>query len=333
MMYYIESPSTDPRFNLALEQYVFDVFDPAHEYFMLWRNHNAVIVGKFQNTAAEINASYVKENGISVVRRLSGGGAVYHDLGNVNFTFIVRAGDLGAFDFASFCRPVVRALASLGVRAEINGRNDMTIGGKKFSGNAQYYKRGRIMHHGTILYDSDLSVVGRALAVSKDKIESKGVKSVQSRITNVKSHMREEVPVEGFMAALREAMFLENSLLPHELSPEELLGVRALQRDVYDTWEWNYGASPPCSIRKERRVEGCGKLEIHMNVERGVLADIAFFGDYFGREDPAGLASLLRGRRLERGEISSVLAGLDLDAYFHNLDAGQFLDILMGSGN
>jgi lipoate-protein ligase A len=328
-MYYIESPSTDPHFNLALEQYVFDSFDPEREYFMLWRNHNAIIVGKFQNTAAEINASYVKEKGISVVRRLSGGGAVYHDLGNVNFTFIVRAGELGAFDFASFCRPVVRALASLGVEAEINGRNDMTIEGKKFSGNAQYYKRGRVMHHGTILYDSDLSVVARALVVPKDKIESKGIKSVQSRITNVKSHMREDIPVEGFIAALREAMFRENKLLPYELSPQDLLGVRALQKEVYNTWEWNYGASPAYSLRKERRVEGCGKLEIHMNVERGVIADIAFFGDYFGSEDPAGLTALLRGRRLEREEISSLLAGLDLDAYFHNLDAERFLDILM----
>ena len=151
MMYYLESGSHDPGFNLALEQYVFDRLDRAHAYCMLWQNDNAIIVGKNQNTVGEINAAYVKEHGIRVVRRLSGGGAVYHDLGNINFTFIVDSGATAAFDFSTFCRPIVKALEHFGVHAEINGRNDMTIDGKKFSGNSQYGKQGRTMHHGTIL--------------------------------------------------------------------------------------------------------------------------------------------------------------------------------------
>ncbi|MDR2605625.1 MAG: lipoate--protein ligase [Desulfovibrio sp.] len=328
-MYYIESPSTDPHFNLALEQYIFDALDKAHDYCMLWRNRNAIVVGRFQNTAAEINAAYVKKHGISVVRRLSGGGAVYHDLGNVNFTFIVRRGTPGAFDFASFCGPVVAALASLGVRAEISGRNDMTINGRKFSGNAQYYKRGRVMHHGTILYDSDLSVVAEALVVPEDKFASKGITSVRSRITNVKEHMSADIPVECFIAVLREALIRENRMFPYALSSEDLQGASALQHKVYDTWEWNYGASPAYNIRKEQRIDGCGKLEIHMNVERGVITDIAFFGDYFGREDSKGLADLLRGRRLERAELETACAGADIGVYFHNLDVVRFLDILL----
>ena len=132
-MIYIKSPSTDPHFNLALEQYVFDEMDRSQEYFMLWQNDNAIIIGKHQNTVREINSSYVKEHDISVVRRLSGGGAVYHDLGNLNFTFIVSENGLEQFDFGSFCRPIVKALGHFGVKAEINGRNDMTIDGKKFS--------------------------------------------------------------------------------------------------------------------------------------------------------------------------------------------------------
>jgi lipoate-protein ligase A len=251
-------------------------------------------------------------------------------LGNVNFTFIVTGGNAGTFDFASFCGPVINALASLGVQAEINGRNDMTIDGGKFSGNAQYCKRGRVMHHGTILYDSDLSVVARALVVPEDKFASRGIKSVRSRITNVKSHMRDDIPVERFIAALREAVFREKGLVPYELSPEDVQGARALQRKVYDTWEWNYGASPACGIRREQRVDGCGRLEIHMNVERGILTDIAFFGDYFGSEDSATLADLLRGRRLDREELAATLARTDIGAYFHNLETGRFLDILLG---
>ncbi|MDR3176922.1 MAG: lipoate--protein ligase [Desulfovibrio sp.] len=329
MMYYIESASMDPYFNLALEQYVFDRLDRRHEYFMLWRNRESVIVGRHQNTAAEINGVYVREHAISVVRRLSGGGAVYHDPGNVNFTFIVNAGGLGAFDFASFCRPVVAALARLGVEAEINGRNDMTIQGRKFSGNAQYRKQGRIMHHGTILYDLDLGAAAKALKPPEDKLESKGLKSVRSRIANVKSQMPGNASVEDFIAALRESMFQEYQLVPYELSPADLDGVKALRDGVYATWDWNYGASPAYAIVKERRVEGCGKLEIHMNVDRGVIRDIAFFGDYFGNEDSSGLAALLRGQPPEREALAPVLAKAALGEYFYGLDADRFLDILL----
>lgn len=327
-MYYIESDSTDPRYNLALEQYAFDALSTDRNVFMLWRNDNAIIVGKHQNTVGEINPAYVKENGILVVRRLSGGGAVYHDLGNVNFTFIVSAGNLAAFDFASFCRPVIRALASLGVQAEINGRNDMTIDGKKFSGNAQYCKRGRVMHHGTILYDSDLSVVGAALNVPRDKIESKGLKSVQSRVTNIKAYMAEDIPVEAFMRALRDAMFRENGMVEYTLAPEDIASVKKLQTEVYDTWDWNYGASPAYSIRKERRIEGCGKIEVHLNVEKGVVTDAAFHGDYFGNADAADIAAILKGRRLEAGVLAEAFSGVNIGEYFHNLDMGNFIAIL-----
>lgn len=327
-MRYIESSVTDPSFNLALEQYAFDVLAAEQDIFMLWRNENAIIVGKHQNTVAEINLPLVGKRGIRVVRRLSGGGAVYHDLGNVNFTFIVAAGNVAAFDFASFCRPVVRALAALGVTAEINGRNDMTIDGKKFSGNAQYCKRGRVMHHGTILYDSDLSVVGEALRVSKDKIESKGLKSVRSRVTNVKDFMQEDIPVEGFIRELRMAMFRENTMEPYALTREDLAAIRKLQREVYDTWDWNYGASPAYSITKERRVEGCGTISAHMNVEKGVITDIAFYGDYFGNADSSALAALLKGRRAEAGDLAQALADVSLGEYFHNLEKEDLLAIL-----
>ena len=330
MMRYIESGETNPYYNLALEQHVFDSLPREHEYVMLWRNDNAIIVGKHQNTAGEINPAYVKEKGIRVARRLSGGGAVYHDLGNVNYTFIVNSRGLDSFDFASFCRPVARALAELGVAAEINGRNDMTIEGRKFSGNAQYCKSGRILHHGTILYDSDLSVVGEALKPPKDKIESKGLASVQSRITNVKRHMREDVPVERFMDILRAFMFRENSLVPYVLTPEDRAAIKKLQKETYETWRWNFGASPAYAIRKERRIEGCGAIEVFMNVRRGEITEIAFFGDYFGNRDTAELAALLTGRRMEEADLAAAVRGVNLGEYMHNLDEQTFLAILTG---
>ena len=185
---FIESNSNDPRFNLALEQYVFDEMPKDREYFWLWQNHNTIVVGKHQNTAQEINQTYVREHGITVVRRLSGGGAVYHDMGNVNFTFIADTGDMETLNLHAFCTPVVNTLEQIGVKAEVSGRNDITIDGKKFSGNSQYIKHGRIMHHGTLMFDSDLSVVSKALQVSSDKYESKGFKSVKSRVTNIKPY-------------------------------------------------------------------------------------------------------------------------------------------------
>ena len=175
-MNYLDLTTTDPAFNLAVEEYVFEQLPRDRMYVMLWQNDNAIIIGKHQNTLAEINEAYVKEKNIRVVRRLSGGGAVYHDMGNLNFTVIADA-DGDNLDFGRFCRIVVRALARMGVEAQINGRNDMTIDGKKFSGNAQYLRQGRVMHHGTILFDSDGAVLANALQVDEEKIRAKGVKT------------------------------------------------------------------------------------------------------------------------------------------------------------
>ena len=182
-MIFIESDCHDPYFNLAMEQYVFDRLPREEDYFMLWPNENTIVVGKYQNTAAEVNASFVREHKIPVARRLSGGGAVYHDLGNINYTFITDAQKGSRLNFEKFCRPLVRVLQSLGVPAQVSGRNDVTIEGMKCSGSSQYIREGRIMHHGTILFDSDLDVLGKALIVPEDKIVSKGVASVRSRVT------------------------------------------------------------------------------------------------------------------------------------------------------
>lgn len=330
MMYYIPSHNTDPYYNLALEQYVFDSLDREHSYFMLWQNANSIIIGKHQNTISEINAAYVRERDIRVARRLSGGGAVYHDLGNLNFTFIVDSqGE--AFDFSQFCRPIQKALSSMGVQVEISGRNDMTIDGKKFSGNSQYMKKGRVMHHGTILYDTDMSVLSGALHVSKDKIESKGIKSVRSRVTNVKPYMKDQsVTTEQFWEALRHYMFQENDMSPYVLTPEDLAGVERLRDDTYATWEWNYGASPSHSIQKTRRIEGCGKLEVFIDVSKqGQIKDIAFYGDYFGNNDSRELAAILTGCKLEEHSLLNALAHVDLTAYFAGLDRESFLAVLL----
>jgi lipoate-protein ligase A len=328
-MIQIESRNTDPRFNLALEQFVFDSLDGSQSYFMLWQNHNSIIVGKHQNTEAEINAAAVKELGISVVRRLSGGGAVYHDMGNLNYTFITDAGANNTVDFAAFYGPIKEALVSFGVPVEISGRNDMTVHGMKFSGNAQYIKRSRIMHHGTILYDSDLDMLSKALKVSNDKIESRGIRSIRGRVTNIRPYMKTDMPVGDFWDALKNYMFESFSMREYVLSAEEIGRVEELKKRVYSQWTWNYGASPPHNVRKTRRVEGCGTFEILLDVgTEGVINNIAFYGDFSGNEDPALLVEMLKGRHLERGEMYNVLRNVDVSAFFYNMDEETFLAIL-----
>ena len=220
-MNYLNLKTTDPAFNLAVEEYVFDYLPKDRMYVMLWQNDNAIIIGKHQNTLAEINEAFVQARGIRVVRRLSGGGAVYHDLGNLNYTLIADA-EGSDLDLGLFCRPVIRALQKLGVDAQLNGRNDMTIAGQKFSGNAQYRKNGRVMHHGTILFDSDMSVLAGALQVDEEKIRAKGVKSVRSRVTNVRPCLREDMSLQAFRQVLLESILEEYPGDPWHFSPEEI---------------------------------------------------------------------------------------------------------------
>lgn len=328
MMYYIESKSNDPRFNLALEQYVFDKMNRHHSYFMLWQNDASIIIGKHQNIAAEIHQDYVKRNKIHVVRRLSGGGAVYHDMGNINFTYITDQNS-ELFDFSKFCLPVAKALEQLGVHAEINGRNDMEIDGKKFSGNSQYAKEGRIMHHGTLMFDSELEVLEKALSVPEDKIRSKGHDSVRSRVTNIRPYLKNDMETKEFFHVIKQFMLKENQLDTYELTEEDLDAVKALQHERYDTWEWNYGFSPDYEILKKRRVENCGNIEIHMDIKNGRIDRLAFSGDYFSNLDSRGLVPYLIGAKLKEKELETRLYAISVEDYFHNMSKEQLIEILI----
>ena len=276
--------TTDPPFNLAAEQHVFEALPRDRSYLMLWQNDNAVIIGKYQNTLAEINKPFVDAHGIRVVRRLSGGGAVYHDLGNLNFTFITDAGDLETLDLHLFCQPIVSALA--GVEAEVNGRNDITIDGKKFSGNAQYLRGGRIMHHGTLLFDSDLSIVSQALAVDEEKIRAKGLRSVRSRVNNIRHCLPQPCSLPEFRQLLLETYVQESGGESYRLSDEDLAAIERLRENRYARWDWNYGKSPECTLLRRRRFEGCGTVEAQLLLENGRIAALRFQGDFFSLDEP-----------------------------------------------
>ena len=325
---YLDLVTTDPSYNLAMEQYVFDCLPRDRMYFMLWQNDNAIIVGKYQNTIAEINEEAVRERGIRVVRRLSGGGAVYHDMGNLNFTFITDVGESNALDLKLFCEPVVRTLATLGVKAEVNGRNDITIDGKKFSGNSQYIRQGRVMHHGTIMFDSDLSVVSEALRVDPTKIQTKGIRSVRSRVTNVAEHLPEKVTLPEFRRILLENILKENPGEAYPLTQDDLAAVEKLRAERYATWDWNYGFSPVCTMLRRRRVDGCGLIEAYITVEHGKIAALTFKGDFFSASEPDELAAHFVGCTPNRAGYEKALGDVDVSRYFAGLQKDELIDIL-----
>lgn len=325
---YLDLTTTDPSYNLAMEQYVFDCLPRDRMYFMLWQNDNSIIVGKYQNTLSEINLEAVERRGIRVVRRLSGGGAVYHDMGNLNFTFITDAASGTALDMKLFCQPVVRTLAALGVHAEVNGRNDITIDGKKFSGNSQYLRQGRVMHHGTIMFNSDLSVVSEALQVDPTKFQTKGVRSVRSRVTNVADHLDRPVSLPEFRRILLENILRENPGQPYPLTPKDLAAVEKLREERYATWDWNYGQSPACTVLRRRRVEGCGLVEAYISVDSGLISAIAFRGDFFSAVEPEELAPRFVGRTPDQAGFAAALEGVDVSRYFAGLQNDQLIEIL-----
>ena len=328
-MIYIKNDDNRPQFNLALEQYVFESLDQFDEIFLLWINEPSIIVGKNQNTIAEINLDYIKENNINVVRRLSGGGAVYHDHGNLNYTIISKSKNTSAFNFEAFSQPVIEVLAELGVEAEFSGRNDITIGGRKFCGNAQYMKRDRVLHHGAMLFDTDLTVLGDALKVSKDKIASKGIKSVRSRVTNIIDHLEEKITVEDFKELLLNHMFKEDmGIKEYKLTEEDYANINKLMEERYATWEWNFGKSPEFNIEKSKRYPA-GKVETKIEVEDGIIKSMKIYGDFFGGGEISNVEDKFKGVKYKEDEIEKVLDSIDIGYYFSKINKEELLGCII----
>ena len=328
-MIYIRNESTNPYFNLALEEYVLTHLPKDKEYVLLWQNEPSIIVGTGQNTIAEINLDFVKQNKVHVVRRLSGGGAVYHDLGNLNFTFIVnRTGDR-AFNFQKFTDPVIRAIHNIGVTSAFNSRNDVAIEDRKISGNAQYIRKDRLLHHGTLLVNSNLDNLEKALTVSRDKIEAKGIKSIRSRVTNISNYLGEQIPIDQFRDLLLYHLFIESQAIEeYRLTEEDLHNVRKLMRHRYLRWDWNYGASPEFNTERSHRFAN-GKVEVLLGLSNGRIERCKFYGDFFGYGDLSEIEQQLIGHRYDRSEIRDFLETIDLNHYFDGISREELLGLIV----
>lgn len=323
----IYNDNTDPCFNLACEEYLLE--ESSGDVFMIWRNEKSVIIGKNQNAYGEINIDFCEKNGIKTVRRLTGGGAVFHDLGNVNFSFITDTDGALGIDFSPFISKMTAALSAFGIKAYANGRNDIEVDGAKISGNAQCVHnckdgRKRLLHHGTLLFNADMSSLADSLLPKAEKLESKGIKSVRSRVTNIKSIESYSGPenAEDFAGALC-SMFCDEWTV---LSAEEKECIKKLSFEKYSRWEWNFGESPEFSTVVSCRYP-FGTVEVAYTAKKGIIGKIKIYGDFFAFGDIAELEKLLSGTPLEKSELEKRLA--DTGKYIHGADAHTITDLII----
>lgn len=319
---------TDPRINLAIEEYALKNLDINETYLLFYINEPSIIIGKNQNTVEEINTDYVESNGIHVVRRLSGGGAVYHDLGNLNFSFITKDDGESFHNFRKFTEPVIAALQKMGVNAELSGRNDILAEGRKISGNAQFSTKGRMFSHGTLLFDSEIEHVVSALRVKQDKIESKGIKSIRSRVANISEFLSEPMDIEQFRSHLLKNIFSESNDIPeYVLTEEDWSKIQKLSKERYQNWEWNYGKSPKFNSQHSHRFP-VGSIDVRLEVNKGVIESCKIFGDFFGVGDVSEIETLLTGQKYEKATIEQALQEVNIPHYFGNITKEDFINLI-----
>lgn len=329
-MYALRMETTDPAFNLALEETLFNTLSPEHPgIFLIWRNAPSVIVGCHQNTAEEVNAAYCREHGIAVVRRPTGGGAVYHDLGNVNFSFLVWVEKHRLAGFDEFMRPMVAALQDLGINAEYTSRNDITVDGRKVAGTAQRRSGQRMLHHGCILVDVDTSVLSEALAADPEKFRSKGVASHRARVANLREFLPKELSFEECMESVVNAMTRrcaqETRPLPSWIRSE----AEALADRRYRSWDWNWGQSPRFTEKRRRRFLW-GRLECLLDVRGGCISGCRLFGDFFALRDIGELEKLLTGLRADAPSLREALKDVPVESWFSGADHEELIAFLCG---
>ena len=330
MLYVDNGDATDARLNLALEEHVLRNRMEADDLLLFYVNAPAIIIGRNQNTIEEINSDVVDARGIRVVRRVSGGGAVYHDLGNLNFSFMTRDVNARFNRYDLFNTPVVEVLRELGVPAEIGGRNDILAGGRKISGNAQFATAGKMFSHGTLLLDSNLDDVTEALKPKPGKVESKGVKSVRSRVANISEFLREPITVTELRDRILERIFgtRDRAVVPSlVMNPLDWRAARDLVERRYGNWSWNYGENPQSNVQRVQRF-AAGEIDVRLDVHGGLITGAKFFGDFMGRAEVAALEARLHGLTYERGAIAAALAGVDLRQYFGDIAYDDVLALL-----
>jgi len=319
----------DINLNFAIEEYILTELDVNETYLLFYSMTPTIIVGKNQNTVEEINLDYVRKHHVAVARRLSGGGAVYNDEGDISFSFITKDEGDSFHNFKKFTDPVVQALHHMGVQAELQGRNDLLVDGKKISGNAQFSTRGRMYSHGTLMFDVNLENVAKALNPDAEKYLSKGIKSVRSRVTNIREHLAQDMTIKEFKQTLLKHIFgSEDQIEEYTLTEADWKRIEAIAERRYRNWDWVYGKSPEFNVQHKKRFPGSGTVDIRMIVKKGVIHEGVIFGDFFGAGDVNDVINLLKGTRFEYSEVKEKLSSIDVGHYFGKLTRDDLLELM-----
>ena len=326
MLYVDNGNQIDPRINLAIEEFLLRHVQVKEPLLLFYINEPAVIIGRNQNSLEEIDPDFIKANNIHLVRRLSGGGTVYHDLGNLNYSFITP-GQEGLHKFERFTEPVIRGLRDLGVDSELRGRSDIFAGGKKISGNAQYASRGRMFSHGTLLFNTDIEFLVKAIKPRQVKIESKAVQSVRSFVANIHELQPKIKNIEELRQAILQGIFESGPIQSYVLSEKDWSQIQRLSSERYRTWEWNVGRSPRFNIQKSERFPA-GKVEIRIDVDKGLVRSVEIHGDFLGKGEVDGLRALLIGVRYDPNALAVALRSVEIEPFFGGLTRKEILDLL-----
>jgi lipoate-protein ligase A len=328
-MQYIETGSCKPDVNLAFEEYFLKSKDIGEDIFMLWQNEPAIIIGRFQNIPEEINVTAANAYHIQVLRRISGGGAVFHDHGNLCFSFIMRNITSHEIDKSKFIRPIVNALSRLGLRVDVSSRNDLLVDGKKCSGSAMALHKDRLLYHGTLLFDTNLEILRELFNVSSNGILSKGVKSVRSSVTNIKQYLNDNMDVFRLKETLKQLIITDDRLMEYVPTLEDLASIQELREGKYKTWEWNYGNNPKSSVRHSRELP-IGKLEIYLEIEKGYLKICRVNGGNLGPRHNEEIQHRLSNIRYAYVDVQTALEELCAEYYFDPISKDGLLRCIMG---
>lgn len=317
---------TDPTINLAMEEYILHHAPINESYFLFYINSPSIIVGKNQNALEEFNRSYVDEKGIQVVRRLSGGGTVYHDLGNLNFSFITSYDGKNFHNYSKFVQPIVEVLNKMGVPAELSSRNDIFVKGRKISGNAQFAQKGRMLSHGTLLLNANLDKIVNSLSISDVNIHSKSIKSVRSKVANINEFLSIALNMDEFKEIILEAIFEgKNHIDEYVLKEEDWQIIHQISQEKYQQWEWNFGRSPKFSIVKSKRFPA-GSIEVKLIIEHGLIVQAAIIGDFL--EDATHIENSLIGAPYHPQGIQDALKEIDIQFYSGQVLKDNFITLL-----
>lgn len=325
-MRYLKNPETDPYYNMAFDEYCLENLPIDEPVFFLWQNRPAVIVGYNQEVNTEVNLGYLKEHGIDLVRRVTGGGAVYHDFGNLNYTIVGRSEDLER-DYPEYASLMMKALQTLGVPATLSGRNDILVGERKVSGFAKRVCKNRLMVHGTLMYKVDLEVLTKALCPPATKLQSKGIASVRSRVANLCEYLPEITDIQMFSQRLEEILSCQYTDAEYPLSHEDLANIQKLKEEKFARWEWNYGHSPKATLTHSVRL-ACGTVEVYITLAENRIASCRFGGDFLGNLPASDIEKALQGVAYEPDAIRECLSHIKISHYFDGVVADDLIRMM-----